>query len=170
MKLFSRLIIDTILHECHDRIYSGHLSEDRKTEKVENCAWWPSWRKETIDYTHTYDRWQKENRSTGKKFGLMIHIQEKNSPWEVFHIDWVTALPPSSDKSYNYCLVILDRYRKIPIFLPCHKDDTATDRVLLLWRRVISHTGLFKNIISEREPKLSSALWNNIHRFFGTKL
>ncbi|MBW0581784.1 hypothetical protein O181_121499 [Austropuccinia psidii MF-1] len=100
----------------------------------------------------------------------MIHIQEPKSPWEVVHMDWVTALPPSGDKSYNACLVIVDRYSKTPIFLPCHKDDTAMDTALLLWSRVISHTGLFKNIISDRDPKFTSALWTNLHRLFGTKL
>ncbi|MBW0514518.1 hypothetical protein O181_054233 [Austropuccinia psidii MF-1] len=39
-----------------------------------------------------------------------------------------------------------------------------------LWSRVISHTGLFKNIISERDPKITSAFRTNLHRFFGTKL
>ncbi|MBW0563424.1 hypothetical protein O181_103139 [Austropuccinia psidii MF-1] len=140
MTLCSRLLINTILHECHESIYSGNLSENRTLEKVKNCAWWPSWRKETIEYCHTCDRCQKANRSTGKKFGLMIHIQEPKSPWEVVHMDWVTALPPSGDKSYNACLVIVDRYSKTPIFLPCHKDDTAMDTALLLWNRVISHT------------------------------
>ncbi|MBW0562318.1 hypothetical protein O181_102033 [Austropuccinia psidii MF-1] len=100
----------------------------------------------------------------------MIHIQEPKSPWEVVHMDWVTALPPSGDKGYNACLVIVDRYSKTPIFLPCHKDYTAMDTALLLWSRVISHTGLFKNIIGERDPKLTSALCTNLHRFFGTKL
>ncbi|MBW0494955.1 hypothetical protein O181_034670 [Austropuccinia psidii MF-1] len=170
MTLCSRLLINTILHECHDSIYSAHLSEDRKLEKVKNCAWWSSWRKETIEYCHTCDRCQKANRSTGKKFGLMIHIQETKSPWEVVHTDWVTALPPSGDKSYNSCLVILDRYSKTPIFLTCHKDDTAMDTALLLWSRVISHTGLFKNIIRNRYPKFTFALWTNLQRLFGTKL
>ncbi|MBW0469324.1 hypothetical protein O181_009039 [Austropuccinia psidii MF-1] len=108
--------------------------------------------------------------STGKKFGLMIHIQEPNSPCEVVHMDWVTALPPSGDKSYNSFLVIVGRYSKTPIFLPCHKDETAIDTALLLWSRFISHTGLFKNIISDRDDKFKSALWTNLHRFFGTKL
>ncbi|MBW0511203.1 hypothetical protein O181_050918 [Austropuccinia psidii MF-1] len=100
----------------------------------------------------------------------MIHIQEPKSPWEVVHIHWVTALPPSGEKSYNSCLIIVDRYSKTPIFLPCHKDNTAMDTALLLWSRVISHTGLFKNIRSDRDPKFTSALWTNIHRLFGTKL
>ncbi|MBW0564809.1 hypothetical protein O181_104524 [Austropuccinia psidii MF-1] len=44
------------------------------------------------------------------------------------------------------------------------------DKALLLWNRVISHTGLFKNIISDRDPKFTYALWSNPHRVFGTKL
>ncbi|MBW0556456.1 hypothetical protein O181_096171 [Austropuccinia psidii MF-1] len=85
-------------------------------------------------------------------------------------MDWVTALPPSGDKSYNACLVVVERCSKTPIFLPCRKDDTAMDTALLLWSRVISHTGLFNNIISDRDPKFTSRLWNNLHRLFGTKV
>ncbi|MBW0562866.1 hypothetical protein O181_102581 [Austropuccinia psidii MF-1] len=85
-------------------------------------------------------------------------------------MDWVTALPPTGDRSYNACLLIVDRYSNTPIFLPCHKDYTAMDTALLLWSRVISHTVLFKNIISDRDLKFTSALWTNLHRFFGTKL
>ncbi|MBW0563024.1 hypothetical protein O181_102739 [Austropuccinia psidii MF-1] len=85
-------------------------------------------------------------------------------------MDWVTALPPSGDKSYNSCLVIVHRYSNTLIFLPCHKDDTAMDTALLLWGRVICHTGLFKNIMSDRDPKFTSALWTNLHRLLGTKL
>ncbi|MBW0581682.1 hypothetical protein O181_121397 [Austropuccinia psidii MF-1] len=44
------------------------------------------------------------------------------------------------------------------------------DTALLLWSRAISHTGLFKNIISDRDPKFTSALWTNLNRLFGTKL
>ncbi|MBW0507788.1 hypothetical protein O181_047503 [Austropuccinia psidii MF-1] len=100
----------------------------------------------------------------------MIHIQEPKSPWEVVYIDWVTALHPSGYKSYNSCLVIVGRYSNTPIFLPCHKDGTVMDTAPLLWSRVISHTGLFKNIISDRDHKLTSALGTNHHRSFGTKL
>ncbi|MBW0556991.1 hypothetical protein O181_096706 [Austropuccinia psidii MF-1] len=112
-------------------IYSGHLSEERILEKEKNCAWWPSWRNENIEYCHTYDRCQRANRSKGKKFGLMIHIRKPKFPWEVVHMDWVTAFPPSGDKGYNACLVIVDRYSKTLIFLPCHKDESAVDTALL---------------------------------------
>ncbi|MBW0478523.1 hypothetical protein O181_018238 [Austropuccinia psidii MF-1] len=84
-------------------------------------------------------------------------------------MNWVTELPSSGDRSYNYCLVIVDRYQKTPIFLPCHKDDTAMDKALL-WNKVTSHTGLFANIISDGDPNFTSEIWNNCHRLFRTKL
>ncbi|MBW0493899.1 hypothetical protein O181_033614 [Austropuccinia psidii MF-1] len=153
MVLCSRILINTIPLECHVKIYSGHLSEDRTMERIKTCALLPSWRKDVIEYCHNCDRFQKANKATGQRFGLMIHIQEPSTPYKVVNMDWVTSLPPGGDKSYNSCLVIVDRYRKTPIFLPCHKDDTGIDTALLIWNRVISHTGLFKNIISDRDPK-----------------
>ncbi|MBW0580186.1 hypothetical protein O181_119901 [Austropuccinia psidii MF-1] len=170
MVLCSRMLINTILLEFHANIYSGHPSEDRTMERIKTCAWWPSWIKYVIEYCHSCDGFQKANKATSKRFGLMIHIQEPSTPWEVVHMDWVTSLPPGGDRSYNACLVIVDRYRKTPIFLPCHKDDTAMDTALIIWNRVIYHTGLFKNIISDRDPKFTSALWTNLHKLLGTKL
>ncbi|MBW0485480.1 hypothetical protein O181_025195 [Austropuccinia psidii MF-1] len=168
--LCSVMLINTILLECHDNIYSGSLSEERTMERIKTCAWWPSWRKDVVEYCHSGDRCQKANKATGKRFDFMIHILEPRTPWEVFHMDWVTPLPPGGDKRYNSCLVIVDRYSKTPIFLPCHKDDTTMDTALLIWNGVISHTGLFKNIISDRDPKFKSAIWTNLHMLLGTKL
>ncbi|MBW0550454.1 hypothetical protein O181_090169 [Austropuccinia psidii MF-1] len=109
MVLCSRMLTNTVLLECHDNIYSGHLSKDRTMERIKTCAWWPSWRKYVIEYCHSCDRFQKANKATGKRFGLMVHIPEPSTPWKVVHMDWVTALPHGDDKSYNACLVIVDR-------------------------------------------------------------
>ncbi|MBW0591773.1 hypothetical protein O181_131488 [Austropuccinia psidii MF-1] len=139
-------------------------------ERIKKCAWWPSWRKDVIEYSHSCNRFQKANKATGKRFGLIIHIQEPNTPWELVHMDWVTALKPGGDKCYNACLGIVDRYSKKPIFLPCNKDDTAMDTALLIWNRVISHAGLFKNIGSDRDQKFKSDLWIDLHKLLGMKL
>ncbi|MBW0523681.1 hypothetical protein O181_063396 [Austropuccinia psidii MF-1] len=56
------------------------------------------------------------------------------------------------------------------MFLPCNKDDTAMDTGIKIWNEVISHTGLFQNIISDRDLKFTSTLWKNLHKMFETKL
>ncbi|MBW0583145.1 hypothetical protein O181_122860 [Austropuccinia psidii MF-1] len=113
------------------------------------------WQNDVSRYCKTCDRCQKANKSIGKILGNMIKIQESSRPWEIFHMDSVTGLPPGGDRSYNACLVIVDRFSKTPNFLPCHKDDTAMDIALLNWNRVVSWTGIFTNIISDRDPKFT---------------
>ncbi|MBW0543569.1 hypothetical protein O181_083284 [Austropuccinia psidii MF-1] len=153
MTLTDRTLINNMLHEFHDSVASGNLSDDRKLERVKTCSWWPNWRKETVVKKKT-------------------EPQEKNleSPWQIVHLDWVTALPPGGDKSYHACLVLVDRYSTTPMLLPFHKYDTPMDTAIMIWNEVISHTGLFQNITSDRDPKFTSELWTNLQNLFGTKL
>ncbi|MBW0503386.1 hypothetical protein O181_043101 [Austropuccinia psidii MF-1] len=44
------------------------------------------------------------------------------------------------------------------------------DKANLISNRVISHTGLLVNIISDRDPKFTTALWTNLHKILGTTL
>ncbi|MBW0591388.1 hypothetical protein O181_131103, partial [Austropuccinia psidii MF-1] len=170
MTVVDSSLINLVLKECHDNPFSGHLSKDRTREKVKTCIWWPMWQNDVAEYCKTCEICQKANESTGKRLGKMIKIQESSRPWEIVHMDWVTGLPPGGDRSDNACLVILDRFSRTPILLPCHKDDTAMDKALLIWNRVMSWTGIFTNIISFRDPKFTSALWTNHHQLFSTKL
>ncbi|MBW0564995.1 hypothetical protein O181_104710 [Austropuccinia psidii MF-1] len=149
MAVLDSSLINLVLKECHDIPFSGHLSEDRTREKVKTCIWWPMWQKDVAEYYKTCDRCQKANKSTGKRLGNMIKIQEPSRTWK---------------------LSIWIGFSKTPIFVPCHKDDTAMDTALLICNRVGSWTGIFTNIISDRDPKLTSALWKNLHQLFGTEL
>ncbi|MBW0559119.1 hypothetical protein O181_098834 [Austropuccinia psidii MF-1] len=96
------------------------------------------WQKDVAEYCKTYDRCQKADRSTAKRLGNMIKIHDPCRPWEIVHMYWITGLPPRGDRRYNACLVIVDRFSNTPIFIPCHKYDTAMDTALLIWNRVIS--------------------------------
>ncbi|MBW0510669.1 hypothetical protein O181_050384 [Austropuccinia psidii MF-1] len=128
------------------------------------------WKKDVAEYCKTCDRFQKTNKSTGKRHGEMIKIQEPRRPWEIFCMDWVTGLPTRGDRSYNAFLVVFDRLSNTQIFFPCNKDDKAMDKAFLIWNGVLLWTGIFTNIISDREPNLTSALWINLQQIFGTKL
>ncbi|MBW0511654.1 hypothetical protein O181_051369 [Austropuccinia psidii MF-1] len=56
------------------------------------------------------------------------------------------------------------------MFLPYHKDDIAMDTAIMISNKAINLTGLFQNIISDRDPKFTLALCTNLHNLFGTKL
>ncbi|MBW0540283.1 hypothetical protein O181_079998 [Austropuccinia psidii MF-1] len=67
MKLTDRTLINTILHECHDSVPSGNLSEDRTLERVKACSWWPNWRKDVAEYSQTCDRFQRRKQSRSEQ-------------------------------------------------------------------------------------------------------
>ncbi|MBW0551034.1 hypothetical protein O181_090749 [Austropuccinia psidii MF-1] len=99
----------------------------------------------------------------------MIKIEEPSIPWLTFHMDQVTCLPPVVDRIYKDFLVVIDRFSKTPIFLPLHKYDTAMDTAVMIWNRIVSWTGIFRNISSDKDPKFTSSLWKNLHKLFGTQ-
>ncbi|MBW0505574.1 hypothetical protein O181_045289 [Austropuccinia psidii MF-1] len=170
MTVVDRSLTNLVLKECHDSPLSGNLSEDRTRERIKTFIWWTMWQKDVAEYCKTCERLQKANKSPVKRLGNMIKIQEPRKPWEIVHMGWVTFLQPGGDRSYNECLVIVDRFNKTPIFPPCHKDGAAMDTALLIWNRVISWTGIFTNFINDRDFKFTSALWTNLHQLFGKKL
>ncbi|MBW0543858.1 hypothetical protein O181_083573 [Austropuccinia psidii MF-1] len=90
------------------------------------------WQKYVAEYCKTCDRCQKANKSTGKRLGNMMKIQEPRGPWKIVHMDWVTGLPPGGYRIYNACLVIVEIFSKTPIFLPFQKYDTAMDTAYLI--------------------------------------
>ncbi|MBW0506889.1 hypothetical protein O181_046604 [Austropuccinia psidii MF-1] len=84
-------------------------------------------------------------------------------------MDWVTGLSPGGKENLNACVVIVDRYSKSARCLPCHKEGTAMDTVLLFFNNIISTCGVPKIIISERDRKFTSDFWTNLYEMLGTK-
>ncbi|MBW0539950.1 hypothetical protein O181_079665 [Austropuccinia psidii MF-1] len=80
MTAVDRSLINLVLKECHDNPFSGHLSEDRTRENVKTCIWWPIRQKDVAEYFKTCDRCQKANKSTGKRLGNIMKVQEPRRP------------------------------------------------------------------------------------------
>ncbi|MBW0587969.1 hypothetical protein O181_127684 [Austropuccinia psidii MF-1] len=101
MTVVDRSLINLVLKKCHDSPFSGNLSEDKKRDKIKTCIWWKMWQKAVSEYFKACDQCQNSNKSTGRRLGNMIKIQEPSRPWEIFHMDWVPGLPPGGDRIYN---------------------------------------------------------------------
>ncbi|MBW0501793.1 hypothetical protein O181_041508 [Austropuccinia psidii MF-1] len=85
-------------------------------------------------------------------------------------MDWITELVPTGKENFNAFPIIVDRFSKSVRCLPCHKEDTAIDIALLFWNNIIFTCGVPKVIISYRDPKFTSEIWNKFYEMLGTKL
>ncbi|MBW0475327.1 hypothetical protein O181_015042 [Austropuccinia psidii MF-1] len=148
----------------------GHMSEDSTKGKVASTAWWPKWEQELSEYINTFERCQKVNRRHGKKYRLLQPIEEPKQPWEIIKMDWVTGLVPGGKKNFHAFLIIIDRFRKSVMCLPCNKEDTAIKNALFFWNNRISTCGIPKIIISDKDPKFTSEFWTNLCDMLVTKL
>ncbi|MBW0541411.1 hypothetical protein O181_081126 [Austropuccinia psidii MF-1] len=89
------------------------------------------WQNDVAEYCKTCDRCQKESRSTGKRLGNMIKIQEPRRTWEIVHMHWVTGLPPGGDRSYNACLVTVKRFKlELAYNTSIHESTNQTPSIL----------------------------------------
>lgn len=84
-------------------------------------------------------------------------------------MDFVTGLPPGGKDSFNGVLVVFNGFLKRARFLPCYKESTALDTMLIFWNLIISEVGCPKVIITDRDPKFTSEFWKSLFELLGTK-
>ncbi|MBW0472788.1 hypothetical protein O181_012503 [Austropuccinia psidii MF-1] len=143
----------------------GHMSEDRTKERVAITAWWPKWEQELSEYINTCERFQKETRKHGEKYGLLQHIEEPKHPWEIINMDWVTGLVPGGKNAVEVRLTeeFSRKHRVFPVSLVkpyFHKGEdkfpsinnttTLPDKV-----EVEDSPGPVKKIIKARKIRLN---------------
>ena len=84
-------------------------------------------------------------------------------------MDFVCGLPMSR-RGHDYIYVVVDRFSKMCILMPCTKQVIAEQMTQLLFQNVWVHFGFPKSIISDRDSRFVGSFWSSLWALMDTKL
>jgi hypothetical protein len=89
-------------------------------------------------------------KPTNRKLGLYSPLPVPSYPWESISMNFVGGLPMSR-MGHDYLYVLVDRFSKMCILMPCKNHITVEKTTNLVFQYVWVHFGLPTSIILDRE-------------------
>jgi hypothetical protein len=82
-------------------------------------------------------------------------------------MDFMVSLPPS--KEFDAIMVVVDQISKMAHFIPTKENATTQEMGRLFFMHVFKHHGHPKDIMSNRDPKFISKIWQTLWKRMGSK-
>ena len=100
--------------------------------------------------------------------GLLNPLPIPECPWKSIAMDFIVDLPPC--QGFTGILVVVDRFSKMAIFIPCggkNTDSVATAKLFV--DHVVRRFGLPADIVSDRGSQFKGDFWKETLRLLGIK-
>ena len=89
--------------------------------------------------------------------------------WENIAMDFIVGLP-KTPKGYTVIWVVVDRLTKSAHFLPGKFTYTVDNWAQLYVKEIVRLHGVPVTIVSDRDPRFTSAFWRRFQIVLGTRL
>ncbi|GJT73919.1 putative reverse transcriptase domain-containing protein [Tanacetum coccineum] len=158
-----------IMDEAHTSRYSIHPGADKMYYDLRDLYWWPGMKRDVAEYVSRCLTCSKIKSEHQKPSGLLQQPEIPKWKWEKITMDLVTKLPRSSS-GYDAIWVIVDRLTKSAHFLPIREDYKMEKLARIYINEIVARQGVPMSIISDRDGRFASHLWQALQEALGTKL
>ncbi|GJR41176.1 putative reverse transcriptase domain-containing protein [Tanacetum coccineum] len=158
-----------IMDEAHTSRYSIHPGADKMYYDLRDLYWWPGMKRDIAEYVSRCLTCSKIKVEHQKPSGLLQQPEIPEWKWEKITMDLVTKLPRSSS-GYDAIWVIVDRLTKSAHFLPIREDYKTEKLARIYINEIVARHGVPVSIISDRDGRFASHLWQALQKALGTKL
>ncbi|SCV67085.1 BQ2448_5731 [Microbotryum intermedium] len=146
-----------LLHQVHDLPPSGHFSQAKSFELLDQNFFWPGMRAFVNDYVHSCDSCQHNKPSHHWKHSPLHSLPVPTKPWSLLSMDHIVDLPSSS--GFDSVLVIVDRLTKEAHFIPACKSDTLKTLASQFKTHIFRLHGLPGDIVSDHGATFTLSWW-----------
>jgi hypothetical protein len=160
---------DLILQESHKSRYSIHPGADKMYRDIRYTYWWPGMKKDIAMYVQKCITCLKVKVEHRKPSGFLCQPEIPSWKWESITMDFVTKLPRTS-AGYDSIWVVVDRLTKSAHFLPIRETYSVAKLAQIYIDEIVRLHGVPIDIISDRDGRFVSRLWNSLQSSLGTRL
>ena len=146
----------------------GHRGAAATLRALQRRFFWPLMRDDVRRYVRRCAVCGRMKSRNWRRMGPPLPLPVASAAWRELQIDFVTSLPPSrvgkGRTPYNRIAVVIDRFSKMVVLIPCQDTITATDFATLfidyVWRRF----GLPDSIHSDSDTLFVAEAWTETLR------
>jgi hypothetical protein len=109
----------SIIREAHSSLIVGHFGVGKMVANLKRYCYWPKMNESVSRYVIGCSLCAT-SKPSNRKLGLYTPLPVPSRPWEIISMDFVGSLPMSK-KNHDYLYVVVDRFNKMCILMPCKK-------------------------------------------------
>ncbi|KAM1011997.1 hypothetical protein FF1_047138 [Malus domestica] len=160
---------ERVLKEAHNTRFAMHPGSNKMYQDLKRRYWWKGMKREVANYVSQCSICQQVKIEHQKPSGMLQQLAIPEWKWESITMDFITDLP-SSNKGHNGVWVVVDRLTKSAHFLPVKMNSPIDYFAKLYIEWIIRLHGIPKTIVSDRDPRFTSRLWEKLQEELGTEL
>jgi hypothetical protein len=101
------------------------------------------------------------NKPSNRKKGLYHPLPIPTRPWESISMDFVGGLP-TTRKGHDYLFVVVERFKKMCILMPCIKTIKGQEATNMFSEQVWVHFGIPRSIIIDMDTRFLNTFWTTL--------
>lgn len=158
-----------IIRAFHSAESAAHTGFGKTYEKLRRLVYWPKMHNDIKQFVSTCDSCQRNKHRNKALAGPLQPLAIPRKRWTDVSMDFVNGLVKTR-QGYDSLLVIVDRLTKMIILIPTYLEVTAEQTAKDYFEYVYNRFGLPERIVSDRDPRFTSAFWKELFSLCNTKL
>ena len=157
-------IREELLKRHHDDALARHFDTEKTQELLSRKFYWSNMINDVKEYVNTCDICQRIKVSRHKSYDELTFLSQSKESWQELFMNFIIDLSSSKryDRVYDACLVIIDKYIKMTIYITINKTIDASELIDVFWERMIFKFETFNEIVFDRDSIFTSFFWSKM--------